>query len=483
MPLQGLEIQAFGGLNLRDDPQDVGFGGAIDLMNVDLSNPGLVRQRTGFVDATLTAGATSPTDLVEGSSANEFFGLVNSGATMQRIRTSGGTTTRTNSGTLVDGITNLASVATPAAGTVIYGGSGTGAGTIVKWNGAAFAYPAVGYAGRVVGVTPWDNRLVLGNTGTNQGTRVRFSDAGTPETFGANNYVDLAPGRGDQIRAMCTWNNQLFVFTTYKFFVFYGTSTDSTGQPIFNYRVVDSGVGAQSSRVGAAPDGVYFVAASGIYRTTGGPPQKLASELDPLFERSPLPSYGPFPYVAAAGSPVAVVPDGDRLYIAMQLAGGTTVTLVRYPSGQWSVWDLPATSMVKTSGAYVPAGVYFANQTSVQICMLSSTATTDSGAAISSRYRTGFGELVQGRQSTMRELVLEGSGSVGVSVADDMAASVPTATTVAISSTTARGRFRKAVRGRTFSISLASVSGGAWTVNRMTPLVRGPRYPGSDAKQ
>ncbi|MBW3593776.1 MAG: hypothetical protein KY396_08780 [Actinobacteria bacterium] len=40
-------VVEFGGLNLRDDPQEVGWQGAIDLLNIDLDRRGRVRQRDG----------------------------------------------------------------------------------------------------------------------------------------------------------------------------------------------------------------------------------------------------------------------------------------------------------------------------------------------------------------------------------------------------------------------------------------------------
>lgn len=61
--------------------------------------------------------------------------------------------------------------------------------------------------------------------------------------FGANNYVDLTPGDGEPIMGMIAWRGYLFVFKQSKFFRFSSTTTDSTGNPVFNYDTVDTGIG------------------------------------------------------------------------------------------------------------------------------------------------------------------------------------------------------------------------------------------------
>src|SRR4051812_10602487 len=47
MPLQPIELPKFGGLDLSGDPQEEAFIGAIDLMDIMLDWPGLLRARDG----------------------------------------------------------------------------------------------------------------------------------------------------------------------------------------------------------------------------------------------------------------------------------------------------------------------------------------------------------------------------------------------------------------------------------------------------
>ena len=51
-------LEDFSGLNLVDDPEEVGFTGAVDLLNIELDQRGRVRSRDGFLKTTASAGST-----------------------------------------------------------------------------------------------------------------------------------------------------------------------------------------------------------------------------------------------------------------------------------------------------------------------------------------------------------------------------------------------------------------------------------------
>jgi hypothetical protein len=56
-PYREVTVNGFGGLNVVSDPQEVGWSGATDLLNVDLSQPGRVRARDGY--AVFSTSATT----------------------------------------------------------------------------------------------------------------------------------------------------------------------------------------------------------------------------------------------------------------------------------------------------------------------------------------------------------------------------------------------------------------------------------------
>jgi hypothetical protein len=171
----------------------------------------------------------------------------------------------------------VTSVAEFGTGTTsyLYLAQGYGASVFRATLAPTFSTPAGMPNAQFLAVQPSDNRLVAAYTSADPASRVKFSDPGDAETWGANNYVDLTPNDGEVITGMVAWRDQLFVFKQNQFFVFYGNSTDGSGNPVFNYRTVDTGVGAVNGRFStcvAAPDGVYFMSARGVYRTTGGSP-------------------------------------------------------------------------------------------------------------------------------------------------------------------------------------------------------------------
>jgi hypothetical protein len=128
-----------------------------------------------------------------------------------------------------------------AAGTVYLTDSTTT--QVRKYTGGVFSSPAglAAYKGNYLAVQPLDDRLVIADASTT--SKLWFSDAATPETITASNFVQVTPGDGQPITGMAVFGTQLFVFKQTKFFVFYGNSTDATGLPVFNYRMMDTGVG------------------------------------------------------------------------------------------------------------------------------------------------------------------------------------------------------------------------------------------------
>lgn len=458
---RAVPVEGFDGLDLSRDPQEVGWQGAVDVLNVDLDRRGRLRSRDG-----------SATVYTEASPDTGNFGLASyAGATLVvamfgdpclRAVSTAGTSLATYvpAGGVAGPDWSFAHVGTPAA-TYLY--CCESSQELAVYDGSTFALAGgATYTPTCIGIQPNDNRLVLGTN-----SRVRFSNAGAPETFTADDYVDVTPGDGEQVRNIVSWQNLTFAFKQSKFFVFYGNSTDSTGGTVFNYRTVDSGIGAEDvGGVVAGPDGVYIFAQDGVYVTTGGPPKRASRKLDALF------GLGSAPYwqgsTTRASQPRMAWYRG-RLHCTLMATG----TFVWEPeTDTWTSW-----SMTSRGLTVIDDVLYFADD-SDRICKIDSSVATDLGAAMTSRYRAGFGDLgTPGAEKVVREWMVEGYGAPTLKVAvNDGSLDAGAAVTLGTSPAVDQGRRRAAVKGRNFSWQLGATT--AWSANRLVAHTLGERPAG-----
>lgn len=501
--MQGFPVPNFGGLNVADDPQEIGWSGAIDLLNVDLDNRGTLRSRDGYSQFTTVAGTTVyDSGIVTGTLTSPVL-IVGAGNRLEAINEAGAVTASSTAPTTSPHSFVKFGSATEEA---VY--IANGVDQIRKWDGAAFSSPAALSAerGRFVAVQQPDNRLVHANGETvAKANRVAFSNAGVPETFAAANYVDIRPNDGEEITALVSWGNLLFAFKRTCFAVFYGNSTSATGGSVFNFRVVEGpGVWVKGSAV-AGKDGVYFWSRDGIYRTNGGPPERVSGAITPYWNGDFREGYADYSlstfesqfYVDNCQPAYAE----GRYYFPSPTTSTTKPLYVYDVAGDyWLIWKfaheinrwlvvLPATATVGSQGLVfgdgtvakhlylMPLHPYYDGQ-----------QTTDAGTAIAAHYRLGFADLgAQMTEKVLREIVVDGSGSVGVSVAVNDSVTLDTATTLTLGTapsggnvpTVANARHRKAYRGRNFSVKLSSVSGGAWVCRRLSAFVRDERSASS----
>ena len=479
--LRPVIIEQFPGVDLRSDPGD--SRAAIDLLNVTIE-PGRVRVRDGFGTLYITP-STETANRIE----HFVFGtgqIIVQGTSNRAINVSTGALVGTAlAASGVAGQDSGVAVGTPAAKFYYTCNSQH---IIRRWDGATWTSPAGMPANpAVLGLSPTDNRLVVADTGS----KLWFSDPGVPETFGANNFVQLTPGDGETISSIATFNNQVFVFKQTKFFVFYGNSTDSAGNPVFNYRAVAGKVGVGGALSGVvfgpspesscvAADGVYFFSGAGVYRTTGGQPTRVSSPIDPFFigdsgTFTALSSFwqGGSSSVLSTGPCKITAVDSFVYLLAPTVGPGTTVLWVLDTrTGSWTCWtaaggaglcmSVPNTSktpllMVSTN----VGGFGFVNW------QIPGMTTDQSSSAIVSRYRLPFETYGDPRQKRIRETILEGTGTPTVKWSRDWGAlSTGSAVTLGTSPAVAVNRQRLAQRGRAFSLQLGAAS-GAWAANRV----------------
>jgi hypothetical protein len=472
--LSPVSVEKFGGINLAADPEEVSWNGAIDMLNVEFDRPGRIRSRDGYTHVNGVATANNVFAMWPWDGMGQVL-LADQGGNILAY-TTGGAAVSSIAGT----IQTVASLGTGAAGPYLYY-SGNLATAIKRWDGAAFTSPGGMPFADFIAVQPTENRLVAAATSAAQVSRVQFSDAGAPETWTAANYVDLHPNDGQAIQGMIAWRELLFVFKGTRFYVFYGNSIDASGNPVFNYRTVD-GYGAGNKSSGgpiyavAGTDGVYFANATGIFRTTGGPPVKISGALEPYF-RGGLSS---FFSLAGGATPVSLTFAGGRLFVPAPTAD-REVFVYDPLTEQWSVWQFADAVTASTnphfaqyrSTIYVVTGTKFFNQ-------FSTSASDDAGTTITSRYRSGFSDLGTPDVKRMHSWRLQGSGVPTLKVSTDFGAlETGAAVTLGTSPAIAEGVRRYAPRGRAISWQVGASA--AWSLNNLVANVAGKRAVGEHA--
>jgi hypothetical protein len=468
-----VEFPSFGGLDLRRDPQET--QGAVDLQNVMFDEDGVVRTRPGATSAaTAAANATSVFRL----SSSWFF--LTTGSNLYAFNgppfSSAGSTASTD--------LPVQLVPSPSDTTAAYFTAGLTTSTVKKvTTSPVISSPGGIPTGNCLGVQNPEERLVVGNAGNVTG-KVAFSDAGTPETFGANNFAQL-PGK---IHALVSWNNQLFAFTAAGLFVFYGNSTDAAGQPEFNYRLVARvdgllNITASGTTAVAGPDGVYFLTTYGIYKTTGGPPVSISDKLTPLLTGAFIPPYLSGQLASTGGPPSGPIhADSERLYV--HVTNGYFL-IYTFANQHWTWWRVGAHALMLPSMMNSDNQLYpmYASTSTTSILRLDPTATSDNGTSITSYYRSGFSDFGgPGRESYIREFLLDGVGTVDFKTAVDDSATLSSADSITLgtSPAIARGRSRTAVRGTNVSFYLGATS-GVWQVARVIANIRGRRDAGPES--
>jgi hypothetical protein len=415
-----------GGLNLRDAPGEVAPGEAIDLLNVTFTERGSVRQRDGYAALTASEITNQPDSVFPfyTSSGNKRL-LVGNGNRIDALDTSGASQANVDPGSGT-GPHYFVALGGPTA-EAVYIANGTD--RIHKFVVDTFSTPAglANETGRFVAVTPISNRLVAaresGTTAGNNPSSVRFSATNAPEDFTADDFVDLDPGDGEAIMGLAVYGDQLFVFKETKFWVHYGESVDATGGAVFHFRKVDTGVGLAASRaVAVGPDGVYFLARDGIYRTTGGAPELISHAIEPLFTGGTSLYFRSDTINHSAITAAAATWHNEQFYVAVPTGSSSTNDrmLVFDPHpGWWTLYDIPAAALCRFRIGSQPELVFAAPAGSNYIYRHSDSYTSDDGTTISSRWRSGWDNVGTWDVKTIRETHVTGTGALQVRITKD----------------------------------------------------------------
>lgn len=406
-------VERFGGLNLIQDPEEAGALNAVALSNVDLDQLGRVRTRPGYS----LVGSAASTDVPR---IMAFYSYVTSeylvaattlGSTVTQYNLSSGSSTSTTTAIVTS---NNAFVRWGGVANTSLILADFGTSNIQKLSNSTWTTHAIGNGSEFLTITPNDDRLVAAGTSSN----VAFSDPGDPTTFGVNNFVQIHPGDGEEIKAAVTWRDYVFVFKQSKFFVFYGTSTDADGNPIFNYRLAGTGHGVTARGMAVAGDeGVYFADKDGVYLTTGDSQRYISRAIEPWLQAGAytgLPSFNLGSESPSGYAATSMTYYQRRLYITNN---GTT--LVYDPQlDSWFVWSLGADGACTVPPGYTASGVVLAIGSSKRLARL--TGTTDNGSAISWSYTSGlYDPSGKNCVAVSLESALWGTGTATLQVAND----------------------------------------------------------------
>lgn len=353
MPYAPVPFKSFGGLDLTNDPFEVGPERAVDMLDVELTPQGGLRARDFLDEAT----ALSLTDFHHMDYydyqqiyyAPSIVGFRESAGTItinEMNVTAPTTYSATQRGTFASAqvVSSSATLGTSAVATPSMYFAFRDALKMRKltYTGVAtWTFPEVGTGRpRWLTVSPTDNRLVAARftdatwspTGANGSvSAVFFSDPGAPETWTASNWVALRPGDGEEITALVTWRDSVVAFKETACFVFYGTSTLSSGIAQFNYRPLTL-PGKLQSNVVVGPDGMYFCTAEGVWVCDGIRFRKVSGAIEGVFNFGiQNTAYQPGSMMttdAINGLPFWLSCARDRLYLNYDPVGSTWMTLV-----------------------------------------------------------------------------------------------------------------------------------------------------------
>ena len=258
-----------GGLNLRTDQFNLEDDESPDLLNVLVDPRGGIRQRDG-VDRRNTTALSAD---IKG-----IWGLHTDSGTSQVMVNYGTKVAYSASGNFTD----VSGITARTAGSRVYGVTMNNVAYGVsydkpsfKWTGSSGAdlgttFGSGGNMPQAQYIAFWNNYAWVANTyesATNHKSRIRWSNVNDPETWAANDYVDIDKGdHGDYITGLCPMGDRLIVFKTNSVHAVFGFGSDS-----FQVTTLSNDVGSVplSSPV-ATPYGVFFwYSDQGVYLYNG----------------------------------------------------------------------------------------------------------------------------------------------------------------------------------------------------------------------
>jgi hypothetical protein len=261
-----------GGLVDRYSPILIPAKAATDLQNINFDQRGQLLKRRGYdlnnttvlvVASTVTGGGYH-----QSTTGTSFLVVVVGTNIFTTGNTYGGTYTNvTGTATLTSSIDNLAQVTSFNDWAVIC----NELDAPVQVNASvAYRIPNVSTGAKTC--ESFNNYLILGNVsegGTTFGSRIRWSDIASLNTWPANNYIDIEPNDGDAIVSIKRYQQNVYIFK--KRSIYELIQTGGSGAEAFIVRPVARGIGAWAKNSVKAIEnrGILFLGQNGVYMFDG----------------------------------------------------------------------------------------------------------------------------------------------------------------------------------------------------------------------
>lgn len=278
----------------------------------------------------------------------------------------------------------------------------------------------------------------------------------------ANNVEVCAPS--EELMHGCLYGNQPWVFSRERLYALYTGLSSGVG-----VRALPSGcqrglAGRWAFCVGLG--GIYFVAPDGIFRTSGGPEEKLSQKLTPLFRGESRNGYAPINFAVEEALRLAIY--HDRLHFLYEDTNGERQVLVYHLYDQtWRHYDFaqPLACLYADESVATQAMLLGGNATGKTYTF---SGTTDDGTAISWLARTGAWDLGRPREDKLLGDQILDVDLQGVAATLQNFLNAETVTNPAQALTAATGRQRLILdgfgtspqRARTISTEVRGVAAG-----------------------
>lgn len=451
------QLPPFRGLNLRDQPDRLAPGQALDGLNFDVSMHGELRRRIGSQFLALAPNPVAAVHSYPSTATDRRIIVAENSGSMRAFDESG---TQTHLWTTTHNKPFRTSARASATGSPrLYLGSQNG---IIYYDVAAgfhlFFVEIINLldgsvsSGReaplapIIGYWPGEERLLAGGfVGSVDGPgglqsfpdQVFISQPNRPDQWAETSFVRVGVGDGSLITGIVAWRDQVFVFKRDRYFVFTNTGTDARGVTTFSRRNVETGVGAVNPRaVAVGDDGVYFVSERGLHRTRGGDPDTLSELTAPLWDND----YYAFSYytggkiAADLNDKITLAVADRRIYMGFVSDASFDFSVDRLlvydiDSEQSMLWSTEAQQIVghrfPDGRAVVMVGrgaVYYTTPVADADIKGVFADRPNLGRSIPFRYKTAYDDLRGGRVTRIVRHAMWGAGHMEFGIAADFAA-------------------------------------------------------------